>query len=124
MIDTPNTKYQFRKCGTNSGEKCSNQDLRYDLDSLMHYTNGAFAKQDGLNTIEVKGNPGHRIAHSSRKNTFSDLDLKGILKMYDCNDKEPGNIFIFQANSKIMFLQGKLESSNTSTIKTFLGSRK
>jgi len=89
MIDTPNTKYQFRKCGTNSGEKCSNQDLRYDLDSLMHYTNGAFAKQHGLNTIEVKGNPGRRIAHSSRKNTFSDLDLKGILKMYDCNDKEP-----------------------------------
>jgi len=89
MIDTTNIKYQFRKCGISSDEKCSNQDLRYDLDSLMHYTNGAFAKQVGLNTIEVKGNPGRRIAHSSRKNTFSDLDLKGILKMYDCNDKEP-----------------------------------
>ena len=66
----------------------------------MHYTNGAFAKQVGLNTIEVKGNPGRRIAHSSRKNTFSDLDLKGILKMYDCNDKDSGNIFIFLANRK------------------------
>merc|ERR1712183_619451 len=100
IIDTTNIKYQFRKCGIRPGEKCSNQDLKYDLDSLMHYTNIAFGKKKIINgkiteermtTIEVKGTPDRRIAHSSRKNTFSDLDLKGILKMYDCNDKEPVN---------------------------------
>ena len=57
----------------------------------MHYTNDAFGKEIRINgkiknmkTIEVKGNPGQRIVHSQYKNTFSDLDLKGILQMYGC----------------------------------------
>ena len=81
-----NVRYQFRKC-----TDCSDQDLVYDLDSLMHYTNHAFrsnwAKIFGLNTIEVKGDPNHVLAHSSTKHTFSPLDLKAILDLYECHGK-------------------------------------
>ena len=78
------TKWQFKKC-----DLCSNQKLKYDFDSLMHYTNDAFAKESGLKTIEVIGDPDRVLAHSSEKHTFSRLDLLGILDMYGCTGKSP-----------------------------------
>ena len=84
MKDDASTRYQFRKC-----VGCSNQSLAYDFDSLMHYTNDAFAKKEppGLKTIQVIGDPDRVLAHSSSKHTFSPLDLVGILDMYDCKGK-------------------------------------
>ena len=76
------TKWQFEKC-----DLCSNQKLEYDFDSLMHYTNDAFAKESGLKTIEVIGDPERVLAHSSEKHTFSRLDLLGILDLYGCTGK-------------------------------------
>ena len=75
---------------------CSNQALGYDFDSLMHYTNDAFAKKDDEGnpigkTIEVIDDPDHILAHTASKHTFSPLDLKGILDMYDCTGK---NLFM------------------------------
>ena len=71
---------------------CSNQALGYDFDSLMHYTNNAFAKKDAEGnpigkTIEVIGEPDRVLAAAYDKHTFSPLDLKGILDMYYCNGK-------------------------------------
>ena len=83
MEDDDSTRYQFREC-----EGCSNQALQYDFDSLMHYTNYAFAKEAGLKTIQVIGNPDRYLAHASSKHTFSTLDLMGILDMYDCTGKK------------------------------------
>ena len=79
----PFARAQFEKCNG-----CSNQTLQYDFDSLMHYTNGAFAKSYGLKTMEVKGDPDRVLAGSTSKHTFSTLDLMGVLDMYDCTGKK------------------------------------
>ena len=86
--ENENVRYQFRKC-----RDCSDQHLVYDLDSLMHYTNYAFRSEEaeakGLNTIEVKADPNHVLAHSADKHTFSPLDLEAILDLYECSGKNP-----------------------------------
>ena len=71
---------------------CSNQALGYDFDSLMHYTNDAFAKEDDEGnpigkTMEVIGDPDRVLAHPAQKHTFSRLDLLGILDLYGCTGK-------------------------------------
>ena len=99
MKDDASTRYQFRKC-----VGCSNQSLAYDFDSLMHYTNDAFAKKEppGLKTIQVIGDPDRVLAHSSSKHTFSPLDLVGILDMYDCKGKNSFQSFNMK-NRKYLF---------------------
>ena len=82
LKDDEQTKWQFKIC-----DDCSNQSLAYDFDSLMHYTNDAFAKKNGLKTIEVIDDPDRVLAHASEKHTFSRLDLLGILDLYDCTGK-------------------------------------
>ena len=80
-------EHNFEVC-----KSCSEQNLPYDFDSLMHYTNDAFGKWVNgkrLKTIEVKSDPSHILAHSSSKHTFSPLDLAGILDLYDCSGKNP-----------------------------------
>ena len=62
----------------------------------MHYPNHAFGKEVNgkeLKTIEVKADPNHHLAGSSGKHTFSDLDLAGILDLYDCSGKN--NLYAF-----------------------------
>ena len=71
-------KHNFRKC-----KGCSEQNLPYDLDSIMHYGAYLFSK-NGEKTIEVIGNPNYPIGHASN---LSSTDIKRINLLYDCAGK-------------------------------------
>ena len=67
---------QFEKC-----DNCDNQELKYDVSSIMHYSEYAFSKsrKDGLVTIRVKDESGTKIG---QRNGFSSLDVIGLNKLY------------------------------------------
>ncbi|XP_032222683.1 low choriolytic enzyme isoform X2 [Nematostella vectensis] len=65
-------------------DKYSTQNVvsEYDLHSVMHYSNNAFAKGSSP-TITAKNNPGMKLGS---KNDFSKLDLKRINTLYGCSE--------------------------------------
>ena len=67
---------QFEKC-----KNCDNQALKYDVGSVMHYSQYAFSKNRtaGLKTIIVKGD---KTAKLGQRNGFSSLDIIGLNKLY------------------------------------------
>ena len=52
--------------------------LPYDVHSVMHYEEGAFAKADGLKTITVKG------GQSVYNDELSPIDILQARKLYNC----------------------------------------
>ena len=80
---------QFEKC-----KNCDNQALKYDVGSVMHYSEYAFSKNKkaGLKTIIVKGNKNTKLG---QRNGFSSLDIIGLNKLYcpgykaRCRDNDP-----------------------------------
>ena len=67
--------HNFDKC-----TDCTEQNLPYDLDSIMHYGAYAFSK-NGRKTIDVIGNSNYPIG---RKEAMSSLDIRGVNLLYDC----------------------------------------
>ena len=71
-------EHNFQMC---SSSQCTEQGLAYDLQSVMHYSKGAFSK-NGKPTISCVAEGACNIGG---KINFSDLDVKDINKLYDCN---------------------------------------
>jgi len=71
-------EHNFDKC---SSTRCTNQDLAYDYESVMHYSKKAFSK-NGKDTISCKNGGACNIGG---KINFSEVDVKDINKLYECS---------------------------------------
>ena len=100
---------QFEKC-----KNCDNQALKYDVGSVMHYSQYAFSKNRtaGLKTIIVKGD---KTAKLGQRNGFSSLDIIGLNKLYcpgykaKCRDNDPNCTSMIDVNHRTYLLSIVLE---------------
>ena len=76
----------FRKLNKNEATTLG---LPYDVHSVMHYDEEAFAKRDGLKTITVKG------GQSVYNDELSPIDVIQTRKMYNC----PGRFIVYVYSS-------------------------
>ena len=84
----PGYESQFRKLSRGTAKPSG---LEYDYCSIMHYGDGAWAKKKGLKTLTPKKpitctGPGSK-AEIGKSTTLTELDIKKINKLYDCDSK-------------------------------------
>lgn len=60
------------------GSEVDSQGVQYDFDSVMHYGDNYFAKEDGLKTIDAGENQIGQRSH------MTDLDIRQIQLLYKC----------------------------------------
>ena len=69
----------FKRLGK---DEATTLDLPYDVHSVMHYEEGAFANEEGLKTITVKG--GQTVYNDE----LSPIDVMQARKLYNCSAGE------------------------------------
>jgi hypothetical protein len=61
------------------GSEVDDQGVNYDYDSVMHYGDEYFAKEDGLKTLDTKGNI------VGQRSYMTEMDIKQIQLVYKCS---------------------------------------
>ena len=69
-------KYQSRKI--------NNLGFSYDLHSIMQYEKTAFAKREGLITMEARSDPNMELGN---QNAMAAADIMKINKLYNCPER-------------------------------------